>query len=84
MCVFMEAHTELQVCLALQRFKWDTETCDSPLRFPKWVLEEHWKVTARSAVSHGADGGPLGSVVQSWDSLLLCHRCIKSCQGQAF
>lgn len=42
-CVFMQAHAEVQVCLALRHLMWRTGTCDSPIRFPKWV----WRSTGK-------------------------------------
>lgn len=59
------------------------ETCDSPRRFSvKTGLEECWKVIARSAVSHGAAGRPLGERGAALGkTLLLCHRYAGRCQG---
>lgn len=37
MRMFMQAHAEFQVCLVLYQLIWSTKTCDSPLRFSKWV-----------------------------------------------
>ncbi len=44
-CVFMRAHTEFQVCLASHHLIWNTETCDSPTRFPKWVWRSAGKLS---------------------------------------
>lgn len=48
-----------QVCLVFHHVILNTVS----LKIPQMGLEECWEVIARSLVSHGADGRPLGSVV---------------------
>lgn len=41
----MRAHARFQVCLALYRHTWNTETSDSPSRFLKWVWRSAGKLS---------------------------------------
>lgn len=65
----MQAHAEFQVCLVL----WSPGTCDGPpkslLNGSGAALESYCKVSSESR----SRWQTAGSVVQCWDSLLLCH-----------